>query len=290
MRALIVIILALFAAAVVADYVGVGDRIVHSLLHRVNFPTDVRTALQQGWYLAMNNCTASRGWPYVAKGGLSREQPFILYFNKASGLITGFSVRTFHPPPDDSILRQYWKRSGPNLQEGQLDVILRDHNAVCGTLNKVNGVIPPIGDRVVVYGQNGMEATDRNIELTNTAAKGRSWIEGNCIGKMCIHYTQAAVFPGRLRYYNQSTLFPVIPMYHAQDGRLNAVLVNIPHLADITPFGPWEGPNPSVLFCKNCCKDDGCKFGTLTIWSTIHFWFRDPDAINCDGARCKWIL
>lgn len=54
--------------------------------------------------------------------------------------------------------------------------------------------------------------------------------------------------------WTASTLFPVQPMYDAQTGHINAILVNNPHASlHVFPLGWWEGPFINMLFCKVLC-------------------------------------
>ena len=91
-------------------------------------------------------------------------------------------------------------------------------------------------------------------------------------------------------------------------GHIQAILIATPKLQWVEPFGTFEGPFTSGLFCKvnlvalalqlTCCcsraqnacqKDqDACsKFKNSNMWSTSHWEFADPAQATCEAAVCK---
>jgi len=222
----------------------------------------------------------------VSKDGVTKKSPFVLYFNNISGVLNGFTLRTWHSTNSALPIAKYWQAplfAVSGCKPGQcadITVILRDPSKLCVPLTNPS----PVGDSVTVLSNNGR---GQSIALTSKSAQGAGWTEGNCINKMGIHHSLDVNNPGKPRYFNVSSLFPVLPMYSPKDGTINAVLIHIPEITTVFPFGPWEGPFPSLLFCKNWCGDGGCHFGLTKVFSTLHFYFKDPATLSCDGARCK---
>jgi len=165
-------------------------------------------------------------------------------------------------------------------------LICRDSSKVCNgssdyVPHSLGSSVASIGDRIVVG------AKRMNIPLTSSSAQAAGWLEGNCIPHMGIHHSYIYGRSGANGPWSVSNLFPIQPMYDSNTGHINAILVQNPHATThVMPFGFWEGPFINPLMCINWCKNTNCGFTDTMIWTTMHFFFRDPSSINCNGARC----
>jgi hypothetical protein len=80
-----------------------------------------------------------------------------------------------------------------------------------------------------------------------------------------------------------ANLVPVMPMYSDQTGYLTAFLVHSNFVEKVWPFGYWEGPLTSGLFCYNLCQP--CTWDS-NVFSTMHFYFTDPALNICEPTKC----
>jgi hypothetical protein len=170
----------------------------------------------------------------------------------------------------------------------------------------------------VILGDRLMINQEFNIPLTMGDAEKAGWVMGNCINKMGIHHAYDLNQPGG-QTWNVSSLVPVQPMYNVETEAISAVLFWMPDLQNIEPLGDWEGrlrtqkdttnscffflllPNSYLLlsfspsegpfvvdlFCKNWCANSGCTFSDVTVFTTMHWMFTDPDLNSCTGAPCS---
>lgn len=267
--------------AVASAGAGIGSTLVNNAFGKNVLPLRTQDATSKGWKSMSSSCYPGRGLPYsMSASGPTGTYPIILYFNPG-GQLNGYSLRMYHPL--SSANRPYWDAPsslGNCAGEAQcfdLVVMFRDASKTCLRTTFAE----TLGDRVVVG-----SAKKVSLPLTGSAAQATGWVQGNCISSMGTHYNYDLSAPGR-QTWNSSTLFYVTPMYDHDTGPINAILVSTPHVAKVWPLGPWEGPFPNPLFCKNWCAKTGCTFSGTMIWSTSHFWFRDPHTINCNGAKCK---
>jgi len=277
--AIIVSLLGFLAAANAGA--GIGSTLVNNAFSKTVLPLSARDASSKGWKNMSSSCYWGRGMPMAMSAkGPTGTYPIILYFNPG-GQLNGYSLRMYHPL--SSVNRPFWDAPstlGDCAGEPQcydLVVMFREASKSCVRTNFAE----TLGDRVVVGTSQKM-----TLPLTGTDAKSKGWVQGNCIPSMGTHYNLDLKAPGR-QTWNSSTLFYVTPMYDHDTGSINAILVSSPHLCKIWPLGPWEGPFPNPLFCKNWCANTGCTFSGTMIWSTSHFWFRDPHKIDCTGTKCK---
>ncbi len=179
-------------------------------------------------------------------------------------------------------------------------ILTRDPSLLCSGAKDPSGAV--VGDRLNINGKFP-------IPLTMPLAQGAGWVMGNCIPQMGIHHAFDLAAPGK-QTWNASTLVPVLPMYDAKTQRINSILFNVWNLqwvscklfilmycyslalimvggSQVEPLGMYEGPFTNGLFCKNWCADSGCGWEGVTVWTTLHFHFVDPETISCEGAPCK---
>jgi len=271
----------------------VGDRVLHTVLKNSAFPLVITDALFSGNWVRAGGCVSGRGVPVVDKNGVSKGAPLVVYYQQSSGYISGFSLRRWDQNKANSNADQFWEVPKVNASCSgnnycvDITVIFRDPKQVCNSSTTELSVsssssVASIGDRIVV-GAKGMV-----VPLTSAAAKSAGWLEGNCIPHMGIHYSYIYGRSGTNGPWSIANLFPIQPMYDSSSGHINALLVQNPHATThVTPFGAWEGPFINLLMCKNWCKNTSCGFKDTKIWTTMHFFFRDPSNINCNGARCS---
>jgi len=276
-----VALLALVALVGIA-YATFGDRVIHTAFAYKNFPLTRDAAESGDWRRVNSNCIPGKGVAYVHKNGVASSTPAFLYFAQSNGALAGFQLRRW-VQSTGSPADRFWEAPSVDLSCSASDcsdifVQFRDPSTVCGTNFAMgNGV----GDRIVVGSKQ------LRVPLNATDAKMKGWMEGDCIPGMGIHYSMNLGGPLGKGNWNASSLFPIMPMYDAQSGNINAILIANPHLANAFPLGWWEGPIPNILMCKNWCSTSGCGFVDTLIWSTMHFWFRDHSGISCTGARCS---
>jgi len=286
------LILALCAVFALSFADSVGDRFLHTALTYSTFPITTRDAQSSGWVRA-GPCVPGRGLPFIPKNGVSKASPGILYYSESLGYVSGLTIRRWSGP-EKSNAGAFWELPKINVTCAagtctDITMVFRDPKAVCGnsseafaaTMPDTGNSIASIGDRLLV----GSKLFP--VPINSTLAKKAGWSEGNCIPHMGIHYSY--VFGGSPQGpWNASSLFPLLPMYDPISGHINAVLIGNPHGSlHVTPVGWWEGPFVNAFMCKNWCSDSRCGFSGTMIWTTMHFYFRDPSTISCNGARCK---
>jgi len=196
----------------------------------------------------------------------------------ASGQLNGFGIRAWGTMSQQLISAGYWRDSG--VGDGSYDIILTtrgsDPNIICGSTTAPE----LIGNQLNIWG------TVQGIALNMSAAEAQGWVYGDCIPEMGIHHAYDLNAPGN-QTFDWNSLVPIQPMYDAVTNNLNAVLVNVPSLQDVEPFGEMEGPFINLLFCKNWCPQPSCTFAGVTVWTTLHFHIVPISSISCNGALCN---
>jgi len=266
---LLVVVLGWMAA--IAEAAAVGDRLLRTFEVFSNMPLDLATAESLGWTTTTSSC--SSGYVYVPPGGgISKSNSIFLVFSGA-GQIGGFGVRVYGDSTMSSQLSPaFWVETGD--QQYDLTVYTRDPSTLCSSTPQAE----TLGDRVLVAGT-------LDIPLTMSEAEAAGWYAGNCINKMGIHHSYDVASPGNMTW-DASTLVPIMPMFDAVNGTINAVLFNVPDWQHTEPLGDWEGPFLVRLMCLNWCSSDPCAFPGVTTFSTMHWLFVDPATISCSGAAC----
>jgi len=273
-------LLALGLLVAVAGAQSLGETFLVNAISHDGLPKTMKEALKTGdWYNISNGCLPGRGFALArSRDGPTGRHPVTLYFSP-KGQINGFAVRLNKGVPMS--LQAFWEwprvsqcTDGPCYD---LPVMFRDSSVACSMTTQA----ATLGDRLVVGGAKPM-----SIPLTGTAAVQKGWVRGNCISGMGTHHAYDIAAPGR-QTWNASTLVPILPMFDSDTGSMNAVLIAAPNLNMVWPIGTWEGPFPNMLMCKNWCANTGCTFPGVTVWTTMHFFFTDPKAINCNAAKCR---
>lgn len=251
----------------------VGNLLYRTFLVFADQPLNVSDALSAGWSsIDYDYCDPNFGIAFSAGTPSAKNTP-ILYFT-AGGQLAGFGERVFGQPPQALIDAGFWRY----VSDEVYDIIIstRDTSLMCsGDTDPYN---PYLGDRLMINQQF-------EIPLTMSDAENAGWVMGNCITKMGIHHAYDLNAPGS-QTWNVSSLVPVLPMYNADTQAVSAVLFWMPDLQDIEPLGEWEGPFIPSLFCKNWCSDSGCNFDGVTVFTTNHWMFTDPDLNTCGNAPC----
>jgi len=248
---------------------GIGDRLVHTALLYKVLPLTVDEAIQSG-YSNYTDCNPYVGIAYSAEtGGPTEGYPITVYFT-SGGQIAGIGMTHYGQPAFG--LENYWieQADGTFL----ITVSFRDPKGICNgyTYEEL------VGDRVVIN-QNGGEV-DYNFPLTSEEATQQSFTQGGCINSMGIHWS-LDLSTAPVMSWNASNFMPVVAMYN--QGVISAFFITTPNLQYGEPFGPWEGPIPSFLMCRNWC-DDSCSWN-VNFWSVLHFFLTDPSLNNCP-SRC----
>jgi len=289
LTAALLVVTTLIVSFTLVSSAAVGDRLMHTAFSYKAFPNSINDAKSSNdWVPASYTCVPGRGMAYEHVNGVASTTPVMVYFAQSSGLLSGFQLRRFHASSLTSAADKFWEAPSVDTNcDGRdcsdLFVSFRDPSTVCGN----NGTSTPqgsftLGDRVLVGSKRFP------VPLNAADAKMAGWTEGNCIPHMGIHYAYTlGGNVGQSGKWNSTSLFPIMPMYDAQTGNINAILVANPHLANVFPLGWWEGPFINMLMCKNWCANSGCGFADTHVWTTMHFMFRDSNSISCAGAKCS---
>jgi len=267
---------------VMVNGMDIGTHLTRTFGLFVEQPLTMSDATAQGFsQFGNSSCDPLMGYQYSSQssGPTNGSESWISY--TAAGQLNGFGVRVF-PGSSSPFLSQqlidsnYWRPSGAGDGAYDLFFSTRDPSLVCSG----NTAPELIGDRLTIWDV-------QSIALNMSTAQGAGWVEGNCINKMGIHHAYDLNKPGT-NTWNWQSLVPVQPMYDSADPnhRLNAVLVNVPNVQFVEPFGEMEGPFLPGLFCLNWCSNTGCGWSGTNWWSTIHFHLVPIDSISCTGAPC----
>jgi len=245
---------------------GIGDRLWRTALIYKVLPLTVDDAISSGYTNYTDECDSNLGIGYSAEqGGPTADYPITVYFT-SSGQIAGIGMTHYNTPVDG--LQNYWipQSDGTYL----ITVTFRDPKGIC------NGYTyqEEIGDRVIINQDQGEIAY--NFPLTTDAATQQGFTQGGCIGGMGTHWS-LDLSTGPVMSWNASNLMPVVAMYN--QGVISAFFITTPVLQTGEPFGPWEGPIPSLLMCYNWC-DSSCSWNVY-FWSVEHFFLTDPSLDNC---------
>jgi len=273
----VVVVLAcvLSGSFLIAPTDAFGDRLLRTYFLFSPQPTTMNDAIAQGWNNVSSGCDPNYGIRFSNPYGISHYNPTFLHFTSA-GQLAGFGIRVWGDVPSQLLDAGLWNPA-PDVS-GANDIYLstRASGLMCSGRTDATQVV---GDRLLI---NGIFP----IQLNSTSAKSNGWVEGRCLYQMGSHYAYDLNAPGN-QTWNPTSLVPVLPMYSPSTGNINAILFNVWNLQWTEPLGVFEGPFPNGLFCANWCKDTGCTFEGVSVWSTLHWHFVDPSTISCTGARCQ---
>eukprot|EP01130_Rhizamoeba_saxonica_P006306 TRINITY_DN2513_c0_g1_i1.p1 TRINITY_DN2513_c0_g1~~TRINITY_DN2513_c0_g1_i1.p1 ORF type:complete len:290 (-),score=58.05 TRINITY_DN2513_c0_g1_i1:141-977(-) len=252
----------------------IGHNLLRNFIDRYDAPLTIEEAKADKWkpVLGKSGCDSTFGYIYARKGEPSKSNPTYLLFTEA-GQIAGFGTHTWKEP-SQRLVPDYWM---PSYDQDTYDIFLtfRNSSLMCSGVVDYNNAL---GDQLLVNGKF-------EIPVTRNDAENSGWVMGNCIKGMGIHYAYDIDAPFN-QTWQADSLFPIMPMYNAQDGLITAILINNAKTERVYPLGDWEGPFFNFLFCKNWCDDSGCTWYGANIWSTMHWLFRNPDDQKCIGAPC----
>jgi hypothetical protein len=281
MRVTAIVALLLVATSAVSAQ-DIGDRLLRTYFVFAANPLTTTDAINAGWgnfstaYADASECDPVVGFIYALgdSGAPTKGNQVILSYT-AAGQLNGWGIRMWGNPSSQLINGSFWRDTGAG--DGSYDIILttRDPSLVCSGESGAE----LIGDRLSIW-------DIFSIPLDAPSAVDAGWVPGDCIGKMGVHHAYDLNAPGS-QTWNWLSLVPIQPMYGVTSQKLTAVLVNMPDLQVVEPFGDCEGPFPNFLFCKNWCANTGCTFSGVTVWSTIHFFLGDPNLVTCAGAPCS---
>lgn len=254
---------------------GLGTMLVRSAGAQRSLPITKTDALEAGWTAMGHACTKGLGWPMVLGGGDSKTDPITLYYTSV-GQLSSLSVRIYGAVSQVAVSKGFIQPiSGGG---GMVTLRFRDTDP-CAMYNSSP---MPIGDAVRI--------ASLTIPNTASAAANASFTRGACISGMGRHYPRDMVTAPKMSWLAQN-LFPLVPMYDATTGNLNAVFVASPTRQQ-SLFPPnddsWDViPITNGLMCKNFC-DSKCTFTDQkdSLWSTMHLWFQDPESIKCPPSAC----
>jgi hypothetical protein len=278
------------AASSSASFDGIGDQLLRTFFVFKKQP--LTRAAATGW-VGFNGygggaCTEQLGHVLaMSDGGPTKGDPTMLLFT-SGGQLAGFGVRAWGLDPlGPQVMGEgkFWLPA-PNTSKSaavyDLFVLFRASEMLCSGKTDSR----PLGDRVSING-------NFTVPLDNATAAAKGFYPGNCIKKMGTHWWYDLETHPRMSW-NAQTLLPVLPMYlnapGPHQGKIHAVLVATPNAQRIEPFGDYEGPFTSKLFCLNACKKDGAecdKFSNVGgLWTTMHWEFSDPALATCEHAAC----
>jgi len=258
-------------ATVETSPTDVGDQLLRTFPQFISPPIILEGALEAGWMPYQQTCNPILGFPYYMW-----PDPISLLFT-AAGQIAGFGVRILGNVSTQLIEAGYLIPVQGKPSAYDIFVVTRSSEFLCSGSNAPE----TIGDRLLINGRFP-------IELTAAAATANGWMSGMCMPQMGIHYSTDINKPGQ-NTWNAATLNPVIPLYSAQTGHIDGLLINTWNWQDssMEPYGVWEQGITTPQFCMNWCANSGCHFNGVQQWNTLHWYFTNPTQISCTGAPCQ---
>eukprot|EP01129_Flabellula_baltica_P016433 TRINITY_DN8750_c0_g1_i1.p1 TRINITY_DN8750_c0_g1~~TRINITY_DN8750_c0_g1_i1.p1 ORF type:complete len:273 (+),score=59.31 TRINITY_DN8750_c0_g1_i1:154-972(+) len=265
-------VISLFAILILIStaHADVGDRLLRNFFSKEVMPLTMSQAGSIGWYPVTGRCDPRFGIAYAHNGKPDKSNPQYVFYTSA-GQIAGFGTKTWDKPPSE-LIGDYWIDNG----DGTWDTYVHFRNTSIMCSGQITS--DTLGDQAMLLQKY-------NVPLNNIEAKAAGWVMGNCIQGMGIHYAYDIHQPGN-QTWNANSLFPLMPMYDSVKGDITAILIAIPRVERVYPFGGWEGPFPNFLFCKNWCASSDCHWKHTSWWSTQHWLFGNPDLQKCVGAPC----
>jgi len=255
-----------------ADSFDIGDRIARTFLVFKGLPLTVDDAVAAGWEQISGACESNFGIGYWGGEEYSVSNPIIMYYTPAGQVATMGVVHYGKPLPD---LDLWWVPTFWDDGNFIMRVTFRDPSLVCS--NQASDLA--IGDRLIV----NQGTLNFSVPVTDDDAAQQQWTAGNCIGGMGTHWFYDLATHPNLTYQAEQTA-PIVPMYN--NGQISAFFVETTTAQLMEPFGCWEGPFISALFCKNFCP--GCQWNHYAT-STMHFLLQDHSTISCSDP-CNPLL
>eukprot|EP00943_MAST-04B_sp_MAST-4B-sp1_P009523 g9523.t1 len=237
-------------------------------------PTTTQDAVAMKFAPVNNSyCIPNLGIAYAKGGKPSVHEPVILYFT-ASGHLSGVGTKVYGSVETTLLKAGYFIETDKNTYE--INVAFRNASTMC-----TKDVSPPpgsIGDRLII----NPRGLARSVPTTMEDALNEKYHRGSCFNGMGTHYFYDLDTAPKMSW-KSSNLMPVVPMYTA-DGSINAIFF-ASSTRQQTIFPPssnqWEPvPLPNAAMCKNWCDKD-CTFSGTSVWSTMHFYFRDYTKVTC---------
>lgn len=212
------------------------------------------------------------GWPFELHGG-GESNPLVLYYT-SYGQISGLSVAIYGNVSSLAVKRGFIQANADRTHS----VSLRFRSAEpCSVYTNDPA---PVGDGVAIGGVS--------MPLTSAAASASGFTSGACIGGMGRHYALDMASSPKMSWVG-ANLFPLVAMYDTTTQKLTAVFIaSITRQQSIFPpdDDDWDViPITNGLMCKNFC-DPKCHFSDVTLWSTMHLWFVDPEEISKCPSSC----
>ncbi len=265
------------------SYFSIGDRLARAYTVYKQQPITTKDALSLGFAPVNKSfCAPNLGIAYARGGKPSRKEPVTLYFT-ASGHISGVGTTIFGSVESSLLKSGYFIQTGASTFK--IAVAFRNSSLMC--IPDVPPLVGSIGDRLVIN-PGGIA---RSIPVTRDSAIAGNYHRGSCFGGMGTHYFYDLESAPNMSWKSEN-LMPVIPMYNDKDGLINAIFF-ASSTRQQTLFPPsaneWEPvPLPNAAMCKNWCDSD-CTFHGTSIWSTMHFYFRDYTTVTCDPTfKCSF--
>lgn len=238
------------------------------------YPTTVSQALASGYSNSSGSCNPNLGIAYSRGGkGPSQNYPVVFYFT-AGGQISGVSVDLFGATSIATSLTPFWMPV--SSQQYRMAVTFRDSN-ICDpdfTFSET------LGNQIVI---NAFAKTPFPMPLLESEALTARFTAGACINQMGTHYSYD-MNTAPYMSWNSSALVPLVLMFN--EGVINAMFfttIDVQQL--LTNAHQWDGISlTNALMCLNWCDKD-CQWPGSSSWSTMHFFFNEPDSATC-SSRC----
>ena len=261
---------------------SIGDRLARAYTVYRQQPITTEDATSSGFAPVNNSyCQPNLGIAYAKGGKPSEREPVMLYFT-ASGHISGVGTLVFGSVESSLLKSGYFVQTGSSTFK--ISVAFRNASIMC--IPDVPPVTGSIGDRLVV----NPSGIAHSIPVTRDTAIAGKFHRGSCFSGMGTHYFYDLESAPKMSWKSEN-LLPVVPMYN-EAGIINAIFF-ASSTRQQTLFPPsandWEPvPLPNAAMCKNWCDSD-CTFSGTSIWSTMHFYFRDYRKVTCPPtSKCSF--
>eukprot|EP00620_Florenciella_sp_RCC1587_P017994 CAMPEP_0182569192 /NCGR_PEP_ID=MMETSP1324-20130603/9898_1 /TAXON_ID=236786 /ORGANISM="Florenciella sp., Strain RCC1587" /LENGTH=334 /DNA_ID=CAMNT_0024783433 /DNA_START=26 /DNA_END=1027 /DNA_ORIENTATION=+ len=251
---------------------GLGDRLSRAYTKYVEQPITVDAAVAAGFAPLTGTCDPDLGIAYTAGGTVDDDTPATLYYDTA-GQLSGVGTDVYSSwsagsPKQGLVDAKYFEKVDDNRYH--IAVAVREDPCNAETTSTY-----PVGDRLVVKG------ADVVLPTTEASAIEQGWMKGSCFDGMGTHYFKDLSSTDSSMTWVAENLLPVVVMFD-NEGDFNAIFF-ASTVVQQGLFGPnnWEPvPLPNGQMCGNFCDED-CTFSDTSIWSTMHFYFNDPEAMKC---------
>jgi len=283
-------------------------------------PTTTSEAVASGWAKIDKNCVAHLGYPWAFNGTVTKGAPVTLYFSKdfvdgEDGRLTGIAVHYFDGvAPAKMIERSIFSKG---TEYDTIQVAFRDKDTeLCGEASLSHNNNEDVIIDVILADGKGRKALPTKEDVAEASGE---WAQGSCVKDMGTHWEHDIVGGSNLTFEAEN-LFPIVPMYDAKNGTLNAIFFQAPAPMQnwdidycglpFPPFTPelqecltktnmWDG-GPGLrqetvtplYMCSNFCSDN-CDLtgaaGSPATFTTMHWWFVDSvsDCTTGKGPECE---